>query len=137
MAILTLNIYSATYFLAWAKPDSVCLDLKNSKLSKTFKVVLKIIIVSLPFAFCPVTLCISGNVKALQQERRGMGYAAGLVILEIIFVFILGALMTVCMSEASVPIVIGVTIGIVIFVFLAWGCWCHHPKVKSLILVLL
>lgn len=131
MAILTLNIYSATFFLVWATPDNICLVGKDHTFSDNLKKTVKIITVCLPFSVCPLTLYIAGQAKALQHDQRGMGCVAGLVIIECIYILFLGALMTVCMSERSYKAVGAVTAVLVVLLVVTWGCCCYHPKVKE------
>ncbi|TVU23722.1 hypothetical protein EJB05_26101 [Eragrostis curvula] len=100
MAILTLNIYCATYFLVWAKPDAVCLVVKGDTFYDGLKTWVKTIAVGLPFAACPVTLYIAGQAKALSTNISGLGFVSGMVILEYIYILLIGALMTVCMSDS-------------------------------------
>ncbi|TVU23725.1 hypothetical protein EJB05_26104, partial [Eragrostis curvula] len=136
-AVLTLNIYTATYFLAWAKDKSGCMvepkpdyDLLSATgIPENVKIWLKIAAVALPFAFVPLTICISGMAKAAEKSGHGLGYVAGLVIGEVCYVMMLGGLMTVCMSDKSYKEVGAVILGLLASLLLIWGCVFKYPKV--------
>ncbi|XP_066334558.1 uncharacterized protein [Miscanthus floridulus] len=122
MGILSLNIYCATYFVAWAPKGSICI-------SKAFNTWAKVIVVCLPFTLFPLTLYIAGQAKALQNDNlRGLGLVAGAVLLEIVYVLSMGGLMTVCMSARPWLPVVLVTGFLSLLLVTACGCCCYSPK---------
>lgn len=108
MAILTLNIYSASYFLAWRKEGDFCHIFSDSANApdaatseKTTTAMIRLILVSIPFSTLPVTLCIGGLAKVSKETVSYLGCVSGLVMLEIMYSIILGGIMTACMSNVS------------------------------------
>uniref|UniRef100_A0A0D9XUY4 Uncharacterized protein n=1 Tax=Leersia perrieri TaxID=77586 RepID=A0A0D9XUY4_9ORYZ len=126
--ILTLNIYSATYFLNWSNPESICVNANDTTFSKMAKGNIKVVLVCLPFVIFPLTLCVSGQASALKKRIGGVGFVAGLVILEMMYILCLGGLMSVCMSNAPYKVVLAITIGTIFFVLWLWSCFCYHPR---------
>lgn len=57
--------------------------------------------VSIPFTGLPLSLCIGGLAKAAKENLGYLGCVAGLVMVEIMYVIVLGGLMTACMSDVS------------------------------------
>lgn len=112
--ILTLNIYSASYFLAWKKEGAFChifpespsalasaifVDAASS--DRAITTLIQLIVVSIPFTGLPLSLCIGGLAKAAKENLGYLGCVAGLVMVEIMYVIVLGGLMTACMSDVS------------------------------------
>uniref|UniRef100_A0A0A8Y2T7 PGG domain-containing protein n=1 Tax=Arundo donax TaxID=35708 RepID=A0A0A8Y2T7_ARUDO len=139
MGILTLNIYSASYFLAWRKEGSHCHFLpgsktsapdsaSDSKISDGTDTLVQLIVVSLPFAGFPIAFFIAALAKAAQKKTRFLGCVAGLVICEIIYILVLGGIMMTCMSNVSGKSVALVTLILVSLLVLLWGCCCQYPK---------
>ncbi|CAN6190911.1 unnamed protein product [Urochloa humidicola] len=141
MGILTLNIYSASYFLAWRKDGSVChifprtasapvsSNSPDSAVSdKNATTFIQLVVVSLPFTGLALTVGIGFLAKMSKEAVQYLGCAAGLVATEIVYIIALGGVMTACMSSVSGPSVGFVTLGLLSLLLLMWGYCCFHPK---------
>ncbi|KAL6654302.1 hypothetical protein ACP70R_007767 [Stipagrostis hirtigluma subsp. patula] len=127
MVLLTLNVYSATYFLAWAKDGSSCTVSSKpngvfaNKFPNDVKDGIKIAAVTLPFTFVPFTLCVSGIANEV-KTRRGLGFTAGLILFEVGYVVCLGSLMVVCMVDISYKLALWIATVVVALIALMWRC---------------
>jgi hypothetical protein len=143
MGLLTLNIFSATFLLAWGHDGSVCLPKAKADKDESNKLPgddhftvpswVKVAIIALPFAIYPLTVCVSGLVKAVEQGARGLGVVATLCLVEFMYGLLIGGLMTVCMSEAPWRWVLGVTISLNAVLLVIWGCHFEQPAVRILL----
>jgi hypothetical protein len=140
MGLLTLNLFSATFFLAWGKPRSPCLPKAHKDKPKllgddhfTLLSWVKVAIIGLPFVIYPATVFVSGLVKAVEQGCRGLQLAATLCLTEFVYGLLIGGLMTVCMSGAAWLSVLRVTIALNVLLLLTWGWHFEYPTVNILL----
>lgn len=138
MGLLTLNIFSATFLLAWGKEGSVCLpkpkdDPKKLQGDNDFSLPswVKVIIVGIPFTMYPFTVYVSGLVKAAEQGRHTLGLVATLCLMEFVYGLLIGGVMTFCMSNASWKSVVVVTVLLNALLLVIWGRYFEYPAVKN------
>uniref|UniRef100_A0A0A8Y261 Uncharacterized protein n=1 Tax=Arundo donax TaxID=35708 RepID=A0A0A8Y261_ARUDO len=128
MGLVTLSIFCATYLLAWGKAGSACIPEASNDSKDSDPSWEQVFIASLPFVVLPLTLFVSGLVKATETDPRALGVVATLCLIEFVVAIILGGGMTFCVSGASwIPVGV-VTLLLIVLMILTWGVTFKHPK---------
>ncbi|KAL6845801.1 hypothetical protein ACP4OV_024376 [Aristida adscensionis] len=88
-------------------------------------------LVSMPYTMFIVGL--GGLAAAMEatRRRRILGCASGFLLAELVFLVVVGGLVTIVRSEASLWIVWPVTLAIVLAALFTWSLMCYYPNVSD------
>lgn len=135
MGLVTLSAFFATYLLAWGPAGSTCIPpppkpYKDDNPSWV-QLWVPLLAAALPFIVFPLTLFVSGLVKAAEKDGHALGFVAAMCLLEVVGSITIGSGMMFCMSGWSQ--IWYVACLIIVLMVLTWGFTFKYPAVRLFI----
>lgn len=85
-------------------------------------------LIAMPYSLFPAGLAGLGAAVSATRRPRLLGFACGVLLSELIFLVIMGGLVTFVRVDASVEIVFPVTAGILVALVYIWLLMCHTQR---------